>query len=91
MKVNSQAMRRKIKRLVDADPELANDDKRLIASIWWIEGWHDEKLYDYLKMVSSPETIRRTRQKLVEDGEIKPSAEVSVMRAEEEREVRSML
>lgn len=91
MKVNNQAMRDKILALVKANPELANDDKRLIASVWWTEGWHDSELYEHLKSVSSPETIRRTRAKLVEEGVITPSAETTAARRAEEQEVRRML
>lgn len=91
MKVNTQAMRDKILNLVNKNPELANDDKRLIASVWWTEGWHDPELYEHLKSVSSPETIRRTRAKLVEEGLIKPSEETTQARKAEEQEVRRWL
>ena len=91
MKVNSQAMRDKIIALVEKNPDLANDDKRLIATVWWTEGWHDPELYEHLKSVSSPETIRRTRQKLIEEGVITPSEETTAARAQEEQEVRRML
>ena len=80
MRINSNNMRNTIIQLVRENPELANDDKRLIASVWWREGWHDPELYEYLKKVSSPETIRRTRQKLVEEGVINPSEEVQEYR-----------
>lgn len=91
MKVNDKAMRDKIIEAVKRNPELANDDKRLIATIWWIEGWHDPELYEKLTRYSSPETIRRTRAKLVEEGVIKPSAEATAARKAEEQEVRRML
>lgn len=87
-KVNSKEMRDKILHLVKNNPELANDDKRLIASVWWTEGWHDLELYDHLKMVSSQATITRTRRKLVEEGLIKPSKEATEMRREQEQQVR---
>ena len=35
MKINNKPMRDTIKRLVRANPELADDDKRLIASVWY--------------------------------------------------------
>lgn len=88
MKINDKPMRDTIRNLVRANPELANDDKRLIASIWYLEGWRDEKLYENLKRVSSPETIRRTRAKLVEEGIIKPSKEVEEWRYKEYKKVR---
>ena len=88
MKINNKPMRDVIKRLVRADPSLADDDKRLIASIWYLEGWEDDALYDKLKSVSSPETIRRTRARLVEEGVIKPSAETQEARYQEYKKVR---
>lgn len=83
MKINNGGMRDTIIRLVRENPELADDDKRLIATVWWYEGWHDPELYEHLKSVSSPETIRRTRQRLVEEGIIKPSDEVQEYRYQE--------
>ena len=84
-------MRDKILSLVKKDSTLADDDKRLIANIWWLEGWRDPELYKHLKSVSSPETIRRTRAKLTEEGLIKPSEAVTQARAVEEEYIRSML
>ena len=80
MKVNTEKMRDRILRLVKKDPRLANDDKLLIATIWWYEGWEDKDLYKHLKEVSNPETIRRTRQKLVEEGLVKPDKQVEEAR-----------
>jgi ribosomal protein L19E len=88
MKINNKPMRDRIKALVKADPTLADDDKRLIASVWYLEGWIDPELYEKLKSVSSPETIRRTRAKLVEEGIIKPSAKVQEARYEEYKQAR---
>lgn len=88
MKINNKPMRDTIKRLVRANPELADDDKRLIASIWYIEGWTDPELYNHLKAVSSPETIRRTRAKLVEEGVIKPSQKTQEARYQEFKQAR---
>lgn len=74
MKVNTNDMRHKIIRVVNWLPNAANDDKLLIAKIWEFEGWdYMNDIYTNLRHVSSPETIRRTRQKLVEEGVIKPS------------------
>lgn len=88
MKVNTKNMRDTIKYLVDSNPELANDDKKLMAAIWYLEGWKDPKLYQNLQKVSSPETIRRTRAKLVEDGIIKPSEKTQEKRYKEYEKVR---
>lgn len=91
MSINNGGMRETILRLVKQDPELANDDKRLIATVWWNEGWRDDHLYEMLKKVSSAETIRRTRAKLVEEGKIKPSDKVTDARYEKWRETRERL
>lgn len=88
MKVNSKPMRKMILALVRSNPELANDDKKLIAAVWYLEGWRDASLYTNLKRVSSPETIRRTRAKLVEEGLIKPSKQVQEWRYKEYKQVR---
>lgn len=88
MKINNKTMRKTIEKLVKYNPALADDDKRLIASVWYLEGWTDDDLYDKLKSVSSPETIRRTRAKLVEEGVIKPSKEVQEWRYKEYKQAR---
>lgn len=77
MKVNGKYMRNKILALCGIDSSFAEDDKKLIARIWDDEGWdYSQGLYENLKKVSSPETIRRTRQKLAEEGKIKICEEV---------------
>lgn len=91
MKINEKPMRDRIVALVRSNPQLANDDKRLIAAIWYLEGWRDVDLYANLKKVSSPETIRRTRAKLVEEGIIKPSKEVQEYRYQEYKQARMSL
>ena len=91
MSINNGGMREVILRLVNQDPKLADDDKKLIATVWWYEGWRDEKLYEMLKKVSSPETIRRTRAKLVEEGKIKPSPKTTDARYAKWRETRERL
>lgn len=91
MKINEKPMRDRIVALVRNNPDLANDDKRLIAAIWYLEGWRDVDLYANLKKVSSPETIRRTRAKLVEEGIIKPSKEVQEYRYQEYKQARMSL
>lgn len=88
MKVNSKKMRDRIIELVKKDKRFANDDKLLIATIWWQEGWKDKNLYKRLKSVSSPETIRRTRAKLVEDGEILPDEKTQQAREDAEEQAR---
>jgi len=89
MKINTQDMRHKILRTINRVPNAANDDKLLIALIWSDEGWQKEGgLYSNLTRVSSPETIRRTRQKLVEEGLIKVSEAVTEARYQDFKEAR---
>ena len=89
MKVNTIGMRKLITTLVDKYPQCANDDKYLIAKVWEYEGWHyDWSLYDNLKAVSSPETIRRTRQRLQQQGYILPTDETIEARYKDFKEAR---
>ena len=89
MKVNTFDMRHKILRAVHREPKAADDDKLLISIIWEREGWdYMLSVYENLRNVSSPETIRRTRQKLVEEGLIKPSEEATEARYKEFEQVR---
>lgn len=65
-------MRKTILRLCKERPNLANDDIALMAAIWIEEGWYEQlTLVQNLKRVSNPETIRRTRQKLQQEGLLK--------------------
>ena len=91
MKVNKQRTRDKIVRLVKADQRYADDDKLLIAAIWYEEGWRDPELYQKLKNATSPETIRRTRAKLVEEGVITPSEKVTEARYNDFQEAKDDL
>ena len=88
MKVNTMDMRRKVLKWVAAHPKAADDDKLLISLIWIDEGWdYSDSLFNNLKRVSSPETIRRTRQKLQQEGLIKPSEKVMDIRYQEYKRI----
>ena len=91
MKVNGKNIRERIVALVKQDQRYADDDKLLIAALWYQEGWRDAKLYDMLKKVSSPESMRRTRQKLTEEGVIKPSEQTTDARYDEFKQVKEDL
>lgn len=92
MKVNTADMRHKILRTVHREPHAADDDKLLIALIWESEGWdYMLSVYENLRRVSSPETIRRTRQKLVEEGRIVPMEETTERRYHDFKEARMAL
>lgn len=74
MRVNTLYMRDRIISLCKINNEFANNDLKLIAEIWKQEGWDSSQdLYWNLRRVSKPETIRRTRQKLQEEGRIRQS------------------
>ena len=89
MKINTNDMRHKILNVVANTPMAANDDKLLISLIWKIEGWNYSKnILWNLCRVSSPETIRRTRQKLVEEGLIKPSKKATEARYQDFKQAR---
>ena len=92
MKVNTKDMRHKILDVVREHPEAVNSDKLLISLIWEIEGWtYDKGILWNLHHVSSPETIRRTRQKLVEEGLIKPCDATVEARYEDFKQARMAL
>lgn len=84
MKTNTNYMRRTILRLCANNPELINDDVALIAKVWQEEGWYNEMtLLQNLRRVSKPETIRRTRQKLQQEGLIKANERTTESRYED--------
>lgn len=92
MKVNTLDMRHKILDVVRKHPEAVNSDKLLISLIWEKEGWTcDKGILWNLHHVSSPETIRRTRQKLVEERMIKPSENNTEARYEDFKQARMVL
>lgn len=84
MKINSEKMRKRIIILCKQSDQYANDDLALIAAIWEREGWNpDISLINNLRSVSRPETIRRTRQKLQEEGVIKARERTTEKRYQE--------
>ena len=91
MKLNDKSTRDLIVQAVKADKRCADDDKLLIAKIWYLKGWKDPELYNRLKEMPSPETIRRSRQKLVEEGIIVPSEKVKNARRAEAKQARKDL
>ena len=72
--INSDNIRAKIRKAYYKDNRVADDDALLLSEVWKASGWDKEKtLLQNLRAMPSPETIRRTRQKLVAEGLIKPS------------------
>ena len=73
--INSENIRAKIRRAYFKNNKVADDDALLLNEVWKASGWDNSKtLLQNLRAMPSPETIRRTRQKLVAEGLIKPSA-----------------
>lgn len=73
--INSENVRAKIRRAYYKNNKVADDEALLLNEVWKASGWDNSKtLLQNLRAMPSPETIRRTRQKLVAEGLIKPSA-----------------
>ena len=74
MSINSENIRNKIQRAYYKNPRVADDDVLLLNEVWKASGWDNSKtLLENLRRMPSPETVRRTRQKMVAEGIIKPS------------------
>ena len=74
MKINTKQLRTRILNLYYQDKRVAEDDKYLISKIWQEDGWNNNvSVYVNLLNCTSPESIRRTRAKLVQEGLIKVS------------------
>lgn len=74
MSINSENIRNKIQRAYYKNARVADDDTLLLNEVWKASGWDNSKtLLQNLRNMPSPETIRRTRQKMVSEGIIKPS------------------
>ena len=72
--INSENVRAKIRRAYFKNNKVADDDALLLSEVWKMSGWDSSKtLLENLRKVPSPETIRRTRQKLVSEGLISSS------------------
>ena len=72
--INSENIRAKIRKAYFKNPKVADDDALLLNEVWKMSGWDKNKtLLQNLRAMPSPETIRRTRQKLVSEKLIKPS------------------
>ena len=73
--MNLEKVKTKVKRLLEKHPHLRDSDERLIATIWYNEAGlvnGNVSAVDMLnlyinKKLSSPESIRRNRQKIQEE------------------------
>lgn len=72
--INSKDMRAVIRKAYFKNEKVADDDALLISEVWKAYGWNNDKsLLQNLRNMPHPETITRTRRKLISEGLIKPS------------------
>ena len=86
-----QGMMKRVYETCTVDPQCRSDDKRLIWHIWMDDlgaWWGMEINYDSFRKVSSPETIRRSRQKLQENGLCLPPDKVYQGRQSRAKDIR---
>lgn len=71
-----------VERVLQEDALSRDDDMRLIISVWHLQGLRltHEQIELLKNTVSSPESIRRTRQKFQESGKYLGSAPVATQR-----------
>jgi hypothetical protein len=71
----------KVARILDQKPEARDNDKLLMLQVWEIEGFYlSDKQREAFMRISSPESIRRMRQKFQEEGQYLASPEVDEKR-----------
>jgi hypothetical protein len=63
-----------VKEMLEKYPETRGNDKKLMLHLWVEEGFilNKDQTKIFLRNCSSPETIRRTRQKIQHDGQLLP-------------------
>lgn len=72
--INSENTRQAIMRAYLRNPRVVDDDTLLLNAVWKRYGWSRRKtLLQNLRSVPSAETVRRTRQRMVEEGVIEPT------------------
>lgn len=90
--INSENIRAKIRRAYYKNNKVADDDALLLNEVWKASGWDNSKtLLQNLRAMPNPETIRRTRAKLVQEGLIKPSVSATERRYSYFKKVRKEL
>ena len=81
-----------VERVLEQKPEARDDDKLLMLYVWQMQGLHfSEGQLKAFKNASSPESIRRTRQKFQQDGEYKASEKVEEQRYQMYTETRNAI
>jgi len=77
-----------VKEILASYPETRSDDKKLILKVWEAQGLiltPEQK--NLFKTCFSTETIRRTRQKIQEEGQFEATDEVKHARKKKEKEM----
>ena len=70
-----------VERVLSQKPEARDDDKLLMLEIWEMQGLcFSETQKKAFRRASSPESIRRTRQKFQQEGEYTASEKVEEQR-----------
>ena len=70
-----------VERVLSQKPEARDDDKALMLEVWEMQGLcFSETQKKAFRRASSPESIRRTRQKFQQEGEYKASEKVEEQR-----------
>jgi len=90
--INSKDMRYVIRMAYFKNEKVADDDALLISEVWKAYGWDNSKtLLQNLRSMPNPETITRTRRKLISEGLIKPSMSATERRYKSFKNVRKVL
>ena len=90
--INSKDMRAVVRKAYFKNSKVADDDALLLAEVWKAFGWDKSKsLLQNLRNMPSPETITRTRRKLITEGLIKPSMSATERRYKSFKQARKAL
>lgn len=90
--INSNDMRAVVRKAYFKNESVADDDALLIAEVWKAYGWDSSKtLLQNLRRMPHPETITRTRRKLISEGLIKPSMSATERRYKSFKNARKAL
>ena len=78
------------KALTEWPDDTRSDDKKLMMAVWYIQDPEYDKHFKqfFKEKAMHPETIRRIRQKLQEDGQYKATKEVEEHRYKKFKEMR---
>lgn len=73
-----------VEKALELYPETRSDDKKLILTVWWLQDHDYERDFRHFFQTKaiSPETIRRRRQKLQQEGHYKATESVEELRYE---------